>query len=46
MLLGQHDVNKTRVFGTVQALNSRVNSNTSAPKMVPGRYNPVYEEGG
>ena len=28
-----------------QALNSRVNPNTSAPKMVPGRYDPVYEEG-
>ena len=27
-------------------LNSRVNPNTSAPKMVPGRYDPVYEEGG
>ena len=28
-----------------QILNSRVNPNTSAPKMVPGRYDPVYEEG-
>jgi hypothetical protein len=38
-------VNKTRVFGTEFSLNSRVNPNTSAPKMAPGRYDPVYEEG-
>ncbi len=46
MRLLTHVVSKTRVFETAQALNSRVNPNTSAPKMVPGRYDPVYEEGG
>jgi hypothetical protein len=38
-------VKKTRVFETVHILNSRVNPNTCAPKMVPGRYDPVYEGG-
>jgi hypothetical protein len=38
-------VNKTRVFGTEVRLNSRLNPNTSASKMAPGRYDPVYEEG-
>ena len=28
-----------------QALNSRINPTTSTPKMAPGRYDPVYEEG-
>jgi hypothetical protein len=39
-------VPKTRVFGTTQFLNSRVYPTTSAPEIVPGRYDPVYEEGG
>jgi hypothetical protein len=39
-------IKKTDVLETAQALNSRVNPNTSAPKMVPGRYDPVYQEGG
>src|SRR5437763_11189614 len=34
------------VFEKIYYLNSRVNPNTSAPKMVPGSYDPVYEEGG
>jgi hypothetical protein len=39
-------VSKMRVFETAQILNSRGNPNTSAFKMAPGRYDPVYEEGG
>ena len=38
-------VSKTRVFETALFLNSRLNPNTSASKMAPGRYDPVYEEG-
>jgi len=39
-------VAKPEVFETAQTLNSRVNPTTSTPKMAPGRYDPVYEEGG
>jgi hypothetical protein len=31
--------------GILAHLNSSVSPNTSAPKMVPGRYDSVYEEG-
>jgi hypothetical protein len=36
---------KKVLFDTHLLLNSRLNPNTSAPKVVPGRYDPVYEEG-